>query len=124
MALSAELRCLVCQGQSLADSNAEFALDMRDQIRELMVAGSSDSQVVDFLVERYGETIRYRPSFSGSTVLLWLGPLALLPLALIGLYVTLKRRNREITDEGLSEADHKRAQALLKESAEKGAPKA
>jgi len=75
--LTSELRCLVCQNESLADSNAQLALDLKNEIRNRMAAGDSDSQIKRFLVERYGDFVTYRPPFNGRTLLLWLGPLLL-----------------------------------------------
>ena len=79
-ALAAELRCVMCQNQSLADSNAQIAHDLRREVFDLMRAGKSDAEIRDFLVERYGEFVLYRPRFGGHTWLLWLAP-ALLVLA-------------------------------------------
>src|SRR5213595_4054656 len=75
--LEAELRCLVCQNQTLADSNAPLAEDLRNQLREKMRQGKSDAEVVDFLVQRYGDFVLYRPPLKATTVLLWFGPLLL-----------------------------------------------
>ncbi|MFM2346726.1 MAG: hypothetical protein RL654_1479 [Pseudomonadota bacterium] len=77
-ALAAELRCLVCQNESLADSNAPLALDLKREIAQRIHAGDSDAQIIDFLVERYGDFVTYRPPWRASTLLLWLGPPALL----------------------------------------------
>lgn len=78
MRLSAELRCVVCQNQSLADSNAELAINLRAQIAMQLLAGKSESEIIDFLVQRYGEFILYRPTFGTSNWLLWLGPALML----------------------------------------------
>ena len=80
-ALIAELRCLVCQNQSIAESNAPLAEDLRAQVRAQIAAGKSDEEIIEFLTERYGDFVRYRPAFKGRTLLLWLGPFALLALA-------------------------------------------
>jgi cytochrome c-type biogenesis protein CcmH len=77
-ALIAELRCLVCQNQSIAESNAPLAADLRDQVRAQIAAGRTDAEIIDFLTARYGDFVRYRPAFAGRTLLLWLGPFALL----------------------------------------------
>jgi len=77
VALANELRCLVCQNQSIAESNAELAVDLRRQIREQIAAGRSDAEIVDFMVSRYGEFVLYRPPFKATTLLLWAGPLLL-----------------------------------------------
>lgn len=77
-ALAAELRCVLCQNQSLADSNAQIAFDLRREVLDLMREGRSDAQIKDFLVERYGEFVLYRPRVEATTWLLWLGPGVLL----------------------------------------------
>jgi cytochrome c-type biogenesis protein CcmH len=77
-ALIAELRCLVCQNQSIAESNAPLAEDLRQQVRAQIAAGKDDEEIIEFLTERYGDFVRYRPAFKGRTLLLWLGPFALL----------------------------------------------
>lgn len=116
MSISEELRCLVCQGQSLADSNSEFAVDMRDQIRELMVDGMSNREVIDFMVERYGDYVRYRPPLNATTVALWFGPFLLLGVGIIALYSNVLRRKKAIqqTDAPLSAEEHNRAAELLR----------
>ena len=112
MALAEELRCLVCQNQTLAESNAPLAEDLRNQLRERMREGKSDREVVDFLVERYGDFVLYRPPLKATTVLLWFGPLLLLAA---GFAVLLRRvqRRRAAVESGVSEADRKRAAELL-----------
>ena len=90
-ALSAELRCLVCQNQSLADSHAELALDLKNQVREQLRAGRSDAEVVDYLTDRYGDFVRYRPAFKPMTLLLWAGPGLLLLGGGLLLYRSLRR---------------------------------
>jgi cytochrome c-type biogenesis protein CcmH len=112
MALAEELRCLVCQNQTLADSNAPLAEDLRNQIREQMRKGNSDREVVDFLVARYGDFVLYRPPLKATTFLLWFGPLLLLAL---GFAVLLRRllRRRQSKEIEMSAADRRRAEALL-----------
>jgi cytochrome c-type biogenesis protein CcmH len=112
MALAEELRCLVCQNQTLAESNAPLAEDLRNQLRERMREGKSDREVVDFLVERYGDFVLYRPPLKATTVLLWFGPLLLLAA---GFAVLLRRvqRRRSAVESGVNEADRKRAAELL-----------
>lgn len=90
--LAEDLRCLVCQNESLAGSHAELAEDLRREIREQMKAGKDDKQVVAYLTERYGDFVLYRPPFKPVTYLLWLGPLLFLGLGLTVWYLTLKRR--------------------------------
>lgn len=83
MALAGELRCLVCQNQSLADSHAPLALDLRDQIHQQLAQGRSEQQVVDFMVQRYGDFVLYEPPLNASTALLWFGPLLLLAAGVV-----------------------------------------
>ncbi len=112
MALAEELRCLVCQNQTLADSNAPLAEDLRSQIRERMREGNSDAQVVDYLVARYGDFVLYRPPLKATTILLWFGPMLLLAagFALL-LRRLLRRRSMEVAE--MTAADRKRAAELL-----------
>jgi cytochrome c-type biogenesis protein CcmH len=111
--LSEQLRCLVCQNQSIAESNAELAVDLRRQISEQIAAGKSDSEIVDFMVQRYGDFVLYRPPFKASTVLLWLGPAALLVLGFWVLRRVLRQRQRADEDQPLSDDDRARAGRLL-----------
>jgi cytochrome c-type biogenesis protein CcmH len=111
-ALSSELRCLVCQNQTLADSHAPLAVDLRNQIREQMRKGATESQIVGYMVERYGDFVLYRPPFKPTTVLLWAGPLLLLIAGIALLYRRLVRRRGEPQPE-LSGEERSRAQALL-----------
>lgn len=113
IALSEDLRCLVCQNESLAGSRADLAQDLRQEIRELMRAGNSDKQVVDYLTQRYGDFVLYKPPFKPLTWLLWLGPFMLLIGALAGLYAYIKRRGDRPVDDNLSEEEKKRVAALL-----------
>jgi len=109
--LAHELRCLVCQNQTLADSNAPLAVDLRNQIREQLAAGKSERDVVDFMVARYGDFVLYRPPLKASTVLLWVGPFAFL---VIGFYLLARfLRRRHIPEPQLSDADRARAAKLL-----------
>ncbi len=89
--LAEELRCLVCQNQTIADSNAPLALDLRNQIRAQVAAGRSDDEIRAYMVERYGDFVLYRPAFKATTALLWVGPFALLALG-IGVVVVITRR--------------------------------
>jgi len=115
MALSAELRCLVCQNQTLADSNAPLAVDLRNQVREQMKQGASDSDIVDFMVARYGDFVLYRPPVKAATLALWFGPPLLLAAGLAALFYRLKRR-RAAAEVELAEAERERAEKLLAES--------
>ncbi|HEU4645649.1 MAG TPA: cytochrome c-type biogenesis protein, partial [Burkholderiales bacterium] len=91
-ALAVELRCLVCQNQTLADSNAPLAVDLRNQIREQLKQGSSEQDVIDFMVARYGDFVLYKPPFKASTLALWLGPFVLLALGVWALLRQIARR--------------------------------
>lgn len=94
MGLAAELRCLVCQNQTIADSHAELAVDLRRQIGELIAKGQSDDQIRTYMTERYGDFVLYNPPFKPATLLLWFGPPLLLVGALAALIVSLRRRQR------------------------------
>lgn len=110
--LIADLRCLVCQNQNLADSNAELAVDLREQVHEMVSRGDSSQQVSDYMVARYGEFVLYRPPMSGRTLVLWGGPLLALLLALVIAWrVTRSRQSAE--QGGVSEAELARARDLL-----------
>ena len=112
MALAEELRCLVCQNQTLAESNAPLAEDLRNQLRERMREGKSDKEVVDFLVERYGDFVLYRPPLKATTILLWFGPLLLLAGGFAVLVHRVRRRRAGAGTE-VSDADRRRAAELL-----------
>lgn len=112
--LSQELRCLVCQNETLADSRADLAVDLRNQVREQMRAGKSDQEIVAFLTERYGDFVLYRPPVKPTTYLLWFGPFILLLGAFLFLYRHLKQRRKLISDDPLSAEDRRRASELLK----------
>ena len=118
MAISEELRCLVCQNESLAGSRADLAQDLRREVRELLKAGKSDQEVKDFLVSRYGDFVLYRPPVKPSTYLLWIGPFVLLIAGLFGLFRFLRRRAAEAptAEAPLTEAERQRAEALLKDT--------
>lgn len=113
--IAEELRCLVCQNESLAGSRAELAMDLRREVRDLIKAGKTDAEVKDFLVSRYGDFVLYRPQVKPATYALWAGPFILLFVGIAVLVRYLRRRSRQITEAPLSEADSKRAEALLKE---------
>ena len=113
MNLARELRCLVCQNETLADSRADLAEDLRNQIREQMRAGKSDKEIIDFLTARYGKFILYRPPIDPTTYLLWFGPFVLLLAGLTLLFRYVKQRRELITEQPLSASEHDRAEALL-----------
>jgi cytochrome c-type biogenesis protein CcmH len=111
--LSEQLRCLVCQNQSIAESNADLAVDLRRQINEQIAAGRSDGEIIDFMVQRYGDFVLYRPPFKASTVLLWLGPALLLLGGLWALARVLRSRTRAAEERPLSDEERARAARLL-----------
>lgn len=115
--ISAGLRCLVCRNESIDESNADLARDLRLLVRERLVAGDSDAEVVSFVVERYGEYVLLKPSASGANLILWLAGPLMLALALLGagVYVARRRRSPEPGAEDLSEAEKARLAEILKE---------
>src|SRR5262249_2580078 len=106
--LAVELRCLVCQNQTLADSNAPLAEDLRREVREMIVKDMSDKEIIDFLVSRYGDFVLYRPPLKATTTLLWVGPFVLLAGGGIALVVALKRRGKKVADAAITEEEHRR----------------
>ena len=92
--IAAELRCLVCQNQTIADSHADLAVDLRRQVREMLARGDNERQIIDYMTARYGDFVLYRPPLKGSTALLWFGPGLLLAGGLGALLVVLRRRSR------------------------------
>jgi cytochrome c-type biogenesis protein CcmH len=104
-ALSHELRCLVCQNQTLADSSADLAEDLRREIRALIAKGMTDQEIIDYLVARYGDFVRYRPPLKSQTALLWAGPALLLVGGAVGLWWALRRRNAQLPDEEIEGED-------------------
>lgn len=119
VALAEELRCLVCQNQSIADSNAELAVDLRRQIQEQIAEGRSDRQIIDYMVERYGDFVLYRPPLKTTTLLLWMGPPLLFFIGLWLLLLYLRQRRSHAVVEPLSAADRARAAALLGDQQDK-----
>lgn len=113
--LAVELRCLVCQNQTLADSHAPLAEDLRREVREMIAKDMSDKEIIDFLVQRYGDFVLYRPPWKASTTLLWLGPFLLLIAGATGLVFALRRRQKKLADVTLSEEEHNRVAQLLSE---------
>ncbi|MGP1676203.1 MAG: cytochrome c-type biogenesis protein [Burkholderiales bacterium] len=113
MALAEELRCLVCQNQTIADSHAELAIDLKNQIREKLKAGMSEAQIIDYMVARYGDFVLYRPPVKATTVPLWFGPFALLLVALAGLFYYIVRRRHSVPTQALSEEEQARVRSLL-----------
>lgn len=115
IAIASELRCLVCQNESLSGSNAELANDLRREIRGLIRDGRSDAEIMEFMVSRYGDFVRYRPPLKGSTLLLWFGPGLLFVTGLTSLVIYLRRRDRAIRNTPLTAAEQQRAEALLQD---------
>ncbi|MCS7100658.1 MAG: cytochrome c-type biogenesis protein CcmH [Burkholderiaceae bacterium] len=109
--LAAQLRCLVCQNQSIADSNADLAKDLRNKLREQIAAGKSDEEIIAFMTARYGDFVLYRPPFKTTTALLWLGPALLLAAGALVVVRLLRARRRAAAE--LSAEERARAQRLL-----------
>lgn len=117
MDISKELRCLVCQNQTIADSSAPLAVDLRREVREMVQQGMGEKEVVQFMEERYGDFVRYRPAFKSSTLLLWVGPGVLFVLALSVLYFNVLRKRRTVNEtQPLSQEEQVRLTTLLKGS--------
>ena len=112
--LSKELRCLVCQNETLADSRADLAEDLRREIREQMKAGKSDQEIVAFLTDRYGQFILYKPRVTPVTYLLWFGPFVLLLAGLALLFRYIKSRRDAIAEKPLTNEERRRAEELLR----------
>jgi cytochrome c-type biogenesis protein CcmH len=113
--LEADLRCLVCQNQSLADSPSEWADGMRAQIRDKMKEGLDDEQIIDFLVARYGDFVTYKPPLKPITYVLWFGPIVVLLIALAVVFGFVRRRGRVAPSDDLNADDERRARDLLGE---------
>jgi cytochrome c-type biogenesis protein CcmH len=115
-----ELRCLVCQNQNLADSNAELAQDLRREVYEMLRQGKSREQIIDFMVARYGDFVLYRPPVKSTTMLLWAGPFLFMAGGIAGLVVLIRRNSRRAAPASeLSAEDHEKARRLLAESEKK-----
>ena len=118
-ALSQELRCLVCQNETLADSRAGLAEDLRREIRDQIKAGKSDKEIIAFLTARYGDFVLYRPRVMPTTYLLWFGPFLLLAVGLLVLYQQLKLRRTQVKQQPLTDQDRRRLDELLEAPKEK-----
>jgi cytochrome c-type biogenesis protein CcmH len=114
--LAENLRCLVCQNESLASSRSELANDLRQEVREQMQKGMSDQEIIDYLVARYGDYVLFDPPVKSYTLLLWYGPFALLLVGLVSLIFQLRKRKNKIAEPRLSDDDVKRAADLLNPS--------
>jgi len=112
MAIAAELRCLVCQNQTIAESDADLAKDLRNQVREKLLAGQSERDIMNYMTARYGDFVLWRPPFKPITLLLWLGPVLLIAAGLLALLYLLARQ-RDAGEVELSEAERARAALLL-----------
>jgi cytochrome c-type biogenesis protein CcmH len=113
-ALSSELRCLVCQNQTVADSDSMVARDMRDQVRAQLAAGKSEADIKTYMTDRFGDFVLYKPAFKASTVLLWMGPFFVLALGLFSVFRVVRNKHRiPATSGALSAVDQERARALL-----------
>ena len=113
MVIAEELRCLVCQNETIAASQADLAIDLKNQIRIKLTQGQSQQQILDFMVERYGDFVLYRPPLKTTTVLLWLGPFVLLGIAVLMLVMNIRRRRRAAQPPVMSDEDQAKARALL-----------
>ena len=113
MVIAEELRCLVCQNETIAASHADLAIDLKNQIRLKLTQGQSQKQILDFMVERYGDFVLYRPPLKTTTVLLWSGPFILLAIAVLILVLNVRRRRRSAQPAALSDADIAKARELL-----------
>ena len=116
IAISEEMRCLVCQNESLAGSRSDLANDLRREIRILIHEGKTDEQIRNFMVERYGDFVLYRPPVKPITWLLWIGPFVILLAGIIGLMIYLRRRNQSVPSTALSAEDNRRIDALLQDA--------
>jgi cytochrome c-type biogenesis protein CcmH len=97
--ITAELRCLVCQNQTIADSHSGLAIDLRKQVREMLQANQSDAQIIDYMTARYGDFILYRPPVKATTLILWVGPAVMLIAGFLILILVLRRRSRMSADQ-------------------------
>ena len=111
--LAVELRCLVCQNQTLADSNAPLAEDLRREVREMIAKNMSDQEIIEFLVQRYGDFVLYRPPWKATTALLWIGPFLLLIGGGVTLVMALKRRGRTHADMPVTDEERQRVEQVL-----------
>ena len=118
--IAAELRCLVCQNQTIADSHAELAIDLKNQVRDMVRSGKTQDEIVDYMVQRYGDFVRYRPPVKKTTYLLWTGPFLLLFIGVVVLMLNLKKRRQLAGEQNaeLSAEERERLAQLLKSEEE------
>lgn len=119
MQISKELRCMVCQNESLADSHADLAKDLRREVRDLISQGKTDEQIKVFLTQRYGDFVLYKPRVNAKTWLLWFGPFVMLLGIAIGVGIFLKKRRNSLIEEPLTPAESARIKSLLTEASSK-----
>jgi len=115
--ISNELRCLVCQNQTIADSNADLAIDLKNQIRTQLTQGRTQAEILDYMVQRYGDFVLYKPPLKASTWFLWLGPFVILLLAFFFLWRQIQVRKKLLSEQQFSQAELARATALLNNGA-------
>jgi cytochrome c-type biogenesis protein CcmH len=120
LAIANDLRCLVCQNETIAASRADLAVDLRNQVREQLRAGRSEREIRDYMVARYGDFVLYTPPVKPTTWLLWIGPFVLLALMAAWLWRTLVRRRTQAAAAPLSEAERQRARELLERTQDPG----
>ena len=114
-AIASELRCLVCQNQTIADSHAELAVDLKNQVRQMVSDGKTQDDIVAYMVQRYGDFVRYRPPMEASTFLLWVGPFLLMVLGIIILFTSLRKRREVVVEAPLSAEESSRFDAIIQE---------
>jgi cytochrome c-type biogenesis protein CcmH len=119
MEIGQELRCLVCQNQTIADSNAGLAIDLKNQVREQLKAGKTESEIIAYMVQRYGDFVLYRPPLQATTVLLWAGPFVLLlGGVVVGVMVVRRRRELSAASPEFTEAQRQKAAQMLQDEPE------
>ena len=112
--LLSELRCLVCQNQTIAESNAELAVDLRNEVKKMLAQGNSDKEIIDFMSERYGDFVLYKPLVKPKTYLLWFGPFIFLAIVLFIMMLVVKRQNKT-TSAILSAEEQEKLKAILEQ---------
>jgi cytochrome c-type biogenesis protein CcmH len=118
--ITSELRCLVCQNQTIADSHAELAIDLKNQVRGMVKAGQTQKEINDYMVKRYGDFVLYRPAVKPTTMLLWAGPFLLLLIGLTVLVINLRKRTAALKEDGdLSAEENERLKSLLESEEDK-----
>lgn len=116
--LLTELRCLVCQNQTIAESNAELAVDLRNEVKKMLAQGNSDKEIIEFMSERYGDFVLYKPLVKPKTYLLWFGPFVFLALVLLTMMIVVKRQ-RKTTSAILSEDEQEKLKEILDQDSDK-----